>query len=157
MMVLDGFWGLLEDVTHLIISIGLFNWKIKIIHGCTLHGSVLVHTPFPLRHSLQLVATSSWELGQLMILNSPGPGAGFLLQNGQPTSSARILNFGPDISSVLVGKSGSSAPLFWCSTIPRQPAIILPLEKGEEVGIRLLKHLHPALLLRSPDDGRSQH
>ena len=25
MMVLDGYWGLLEDASHLIISIGLFN------------------------------------------------------------------------------------------------------------------------------------
>ena len=53
MMVLDGYWGLLEDASHLIISIGLFNKKIKITHGCTLTGPVLVHTLFPLRHSLQ--------------------------------------------------------------------------------------------------------
>ena len=53
--------GLLEDATHLIISIGLFNVKIKITHGCTLHGSVLVHTPFPLRHSLHRAVAGSTE------------------------------------------------------------------------------------------------
>ena len=41
------------DATHLIISIGLFVLKIIETHGCTLHGSVLFHTPFPLRHFLQ--------------------------------------------------------------------------------------------------------
>ena len=40
MIVLDGNWGLLEDATHLIISIGLNNlMKIKITHGCVGSGA----------------------------------------------------------------------------------------------------------------------
>ena len=57
MIVLDGYWGLLEDATHLIISIELNNLiKIKITHGCTLHGFVRFHTAFPLCHFLQVVS-----------------------------------------------------------------------------------------------------
>ena len=53
-MVLDEFRWWIEDATHLFITLGLFRWKIIETHGCTLHGSVRFHTPFPLRHSLHL-------------------------------------------------------------------------------------------------------
>ena len=56
LMVLDESRWWLEDVTHLFITIGLFVLKIIETHGCTLHGSVRFHTPFPLRHFLQVVS-----------------------------------------------------------------------------------------------------
>ena len=67
-IVLDGYWGLLEDATNLIISIGLKNLNYPWLHP---HGSVLVHTLFSLRHSLQVVSERSCcdaSMGKIIML-----------------------------------------------------------------------------------------